>query len=111
MREIKFRQWLGKRGFHYFGFENGLCSGVCEAEINKFPIAQFTGLHDKNGVEIYEGDIYTDRDGYKRVVAFDDDIDCDGLEKVCAGWFFPGGCNLRIIGNIHENPELLEGKE
>lgn len=54
MRQIKFREWLGKE-FHYWGFmEDG--SFILPTNI-KGPQQQFTGLMDKNKVHIYEGDI------------------------------------------------------
>ena len=71
---------------------------------------QFTGLHDKNGKEIYEGDILESycsecSKGRQDVVRFvsngfwcgtDDDL------------WMPNSEYCEIIGNIHENPELLE---
>jgi uncharacterized phage protein (TIGR01671 family) len=71
-------------------------------------LMQYTGLKDKNGVEIYEGDI----------VRF---LDIDGVDSVTEVEFREGGfypfapdfihwCNVEVIGNIYENPELLEGE-
>lgn len=89
-------------------------------------IMQSTGLKDKNGKEIFEGDIVK-RDGIKRpeVVRFGEWIDVDslGYKEQYIGFYFesehegqewlhsvePQFNNLyKIIGNIYENPELLE---
>ena len=74
---------------------------------DRFVIEQFTGLTDKNGKEIFEGDIVDHRYG-KSIVRQDDersgfnpfngDINCPSAEY-----------ESEIIGNIHRNPELLEG--
>ena len=80
-------------------------------------VGQFTGMYDGNGKEIFEGDIlqYRDEDGkvYNREVVFNDGAFCQKIVPATKPYFTP----LRnheledweVIGNIHDNPELLEG--
>lgn len=140
MREIKFRAWDSELNFYvdqlrYFieldgsvwfnlGTNDGGDSLLDQSE--KLIIEQFTGLHDKNGKEIYEGDIvayfalhcdkYISDPSEKTIgtVIFYKDR-CQFLpqeiEKNIRGgnyitpWDFLK--EIVIIGNIHENPELL----
>ena len=73
-------------------------------------LMQFTGLHDKNGKEIYEGDLIEldIEDGLNKfgIVKFEDG--CFGVNSRAATLAYLTACGSKIIGNIHENPELLE---
>ena len=73
-------------------------------------IEQFTGLHDKNGKEIYEGDI---PDDYGPVFFSNEYLGYFAKANEIEREYKPiyDIPIIEIIGNIHENPELLEGRE
>lgn len=78
-------------------------------EADEIVIEQYTGLKDKNGRKIYEGDVLIDDSGEPVeywVVKFSE----GGFVGECAGVAEPlfELTNLEIAGNIHENPELVE---
>lgn len=77
---------------------------------------QCTGLKDANGNLIYEGDmLLLDPDDPYALVVWDKDVAmfCLEQEDVCYTFdncgYLPQ--EMEVIGNIHENPELLEGKK
>jgi len=111
MREFKFRNWCvlgGKGSFIYFTLED---AGEYNWDIfDEYVITnQFTGLLDKNGEEIYEGDILELTDG--GYVEFDLRLLQFGINIPGARWF--GLSELlewhirSVVGNIYENPKLL----
>jgi len=79
-------------------------------------VGQFTGLHDKNGKEIYEGDIlqfennivYVEFDNTGARFSLYDKIDRSNPTKYNPSWDFHDGMSshCEIIGNIYENPDL-----
>lgn len=79
-------------------------------------IGQFTGLHDKNGKEIYEGDIVRySLDGRKDVGYIGFHTRSASFRVIAEHTDFGIGnrgewheLNLEVIGNIHDNPELLK---
>ena len=110
MREIKFRAWAhGSKAMFKPSIEDGW--DLLQGSLYPLPnttLMQYTGLKDKNGTEIYEGDItrrgvivfergkfqgyYFDSNGNLNE-PWEDDL---YLEK-----------NIEVIGNVYENPELL----
>lgn len=131
-REIKFRAWdkINKVMFNPFDFfcECKYGEEYIETENkNKFELMQFTGLNDKNGKEIFEGDIVR----YTKSKDFVSEIFIIELTNGFFGgkwmtYFKDGKRNwhdcispalkhkemnkYEVIGNIYENPELLEEK-
>ena len=127
MREIKFRVWntllkkyipddlvhISSDGSFLFGFFSYIKVDFYKYRDDIFRgeniAEQFTGLRDINGREIYEGDILIDDTGEPIeywVVKFSD----GGFIGECAGVAEPlfELANLEVVGNIHENSELLE---
>jgi len=118
MREIKFRAWDESESEMALGESlTSLLSKepLTRTQIDDLILMQYTGLKDKNGIEIYEGDVAiwyvndVQRIGeiYYTGQAFDMKNDVTGYGFI--GWDALRG-EIEVIGNIHENPELLEAK-
>ena len=72
--------------------------------LNHVDVSQFTGLHDKNGKEIYEGDIVTDGVGKYKIIY---DLKLAGYQPYCIFRDDPENY-CEVIGNIYENPDLVK---
>lgn len=126
MREIKFRAWKKQQNGNYkmnyepFVYDNECLGEFSMVNINKALanggnaeysedniFMQFTGLKDKNGKEIYEGDIAIFGSDPAEQIIFKDGAfrwggDFDYILQICEEY------NIEVIGNIYENPELLD---
>ena len=131
MRKIKFRAYIKKLGkivnVEEINFSNETIGVKVPGEgyllvynFKDFELMQYTGSKDKNGVEVYEGDIlklfygkentpltttkvFFNKEGY---------WDSKNLSEQHPVRACYGGFNkCEVIGNIYENPELLEGEE
>lgn len=120
--KTKFRAWdYDEKRMHdvlVIDWLNGLVDsdfGNIEKPFGRVELMQYTGLNDKDGVEVYFNDIVEDEYGHRYEVVFEGDcLRCNGVRKIRGGykpknrWF---GRGLKIIGNIYESPELLEVAE
>lgn len=130
-REIKFRAWISDEmvilpntGVQYFDFEGSYALSFVvdgyagfwgheqyETATKKYckdaPIMQYIGLKDKNGVEIYEGDII-ENDGISIVKyrgnSFGAESPGSRAHDFVSSHFFETG---EVVGNIYQNPELI----
>ena len=116
MREILFRGKRVDNGEWVYGtlIQRNICGDVWE--VIPETGGQYTGLDDKNGVKIFEGDILKDSLGWVCLVKWDDSNGRflgyhkkpRGDTYVCYVGREPA---QEIIGNIHDNPKLMEVRE
>jgi hypothetical protein len=119
MREILFRG-KGEAGTWLYGvplvYSEDVVFITCAYERSELVIpetvGQYTGLTDKNGTKVFEGDIMRGAIG-DYVVIFDENFygfDWERVDRNCPGDSFSGFADeYEVIGNIHDNKELLEG--
>lgn len=114
--------WSGDNQVCYYNLQNGegsiLSGEEMPADDSGYILMQYTGLKDKNGKEIYEGDIVNCKE-YECYGKITWDEDCaafyfeilqeDGT--FIDEWLYDYIDELEVIGNIYENPELLEVEE
>lgn len=118
MREILFRGKRNDNGEWEYG--NLICSKNYAIGSQKFPlqkpvvvdsatVGQYTGLTDKNGNRIFEGDIIKVDSAWTSgnyAVEFDEGGFCAG-RNFMQSWLMCGDFYGDVIGNIYDNPELL----
>ena len=128
MKGLKFRVWSERQKtydykfpYNYMGdfyvstggklFSDFGNSVAPEVKQDDFIIEQYTGLKDENGKDIYEGDIVSVRNKNRK-----NEYDIGVVEFGKAAFRCPfllgkyHSGQVEVIGNIHENPDLLEGK-
>ena len=135
MREIKFRGRVAPRGKQWFyGDLDTHTWGVCILDKNTLhtviseTVGQYTGLKDAPGKEIYEGDIvklspqFSAKQGLKcefrfpAVVRWDERLarfslrSMEIIDYLLHGLIPYGSEYITVIGNVHDNPELLEAQ-
>lgn len=128
MREILFRgkrkdngEWVYGDLVHWWGKHNTkhdiqIYNNVHRVNVIPESVSEFTGLTDKNGKKIFEGDIikneYGDGKYYFKIVYGEKTLSWKVQNKY---GMFGRLCNvignMEVIGNIHDNPELLERRE
>lgn len=112
-REIKFRGKSISTGIWIYAQIYGLGMDLFPVVVYADTISQYTGLYDKNGKEIYEGDIVLQQ-GYNgkkmpMVVRFENGAFIVGYHKGSSTRKTPMlvSCKCEVIGNIYDNKDLL----
>lgn len=133
MRELKFRAWVNDHWTDFIPTCKTLdaynasiidTDGYTFDKNNPFIVEQYTGLKDCDGKEIYEGDIVEEEIGFNSKMT-------DGIFRYIVHWseeelnwslesignesihneLWQCNSSVEVIGNVHDNPELLGGEE
>lgn len=125
MREIKFRAWHKEKKYMIIILDNTKQKNWFFPSLSqKYEIMQYTGLNDKNGKEIYEGDIlyWTDKSELsdetlsekaevfwnKELLRWSVKIKIFNKTHISDLSDYDNQEEIEVIGNIYENPDLLE---
>lgn len=126
-RELKFRVWEEReKAYNTWDYVldtlgnlfRNVYGALIGCDKKDYIVEQYTGLKDRHSTEIYEGDVvldyYDGEDAF--IVKWDEDTArfiLTGTDNIAAVSFdnFDPDIDLEVIGNIHENPELLGGEE
>ena len=110
--------WFNVDSLGEIGLNDAVMNDYITVSPDEIELMQSTGLKDKNGKEIFEGDI-VDYKGRKAVIKWHGSYASfiyrfvDELNKRSAEWYqlYLAYLKCEVIGNIYENPELLEVQE
>ena len=106
MRKFKFRAWGGDKMYDMIDMGDWSLEHVVDPDTEVWELMQFTGLHDKDGKEIYEGDVVRFCKGELWIVKWEQTGNENGYAWV--GFSTPIEQDIarcEIIGNIYENKE------
>jgi len=115
MRTLKFRTW-SKQAQCIIPWEELKPKFVKLLDNPEYPYMQFTGLLDKSGVEIYEGDIVKysafneqkELQNYINPIFWEQNFASFSVGNEHSFWALSTCEDVEVIGNIYENPELLK---
>ena len=114
MKELRFRAWDKENGMSkpLVISDMGIIA-LERPDFDRLEIMQYTGLKDKNGKEIYEGDIIRHDWGLNKITFEDYSFTAEHIisfdgEFNCNLYLSEIGSDCEVIGNIYENPELIE---